>query len=319
MSDYKKDLIARFWEYQREYFADWQKYCERPFQPHGRPPVFLKHTAHHNILMEPGLSPIRQKQLLDEVPANARHRWFRSMKSSQALAQSVFANLKIINCLHYLAEVTDESGEPLFGDAPVIPSNLTLEYAVSFLGEPRPTNLDVFISGDYQVAIECKFTETEVGKCSRPGLKKRDSNYETDYCDGNYSRQRGRKARCSLTEIGVLYWKYVPELFVWRDDTDHKPCPLDKNYQLVRNLLAACIRPDGSSSPKRGHVLIIYDERNPAFKEDGHGFTAYEETRAALKTPSLLRKCSWQRITGHLRTKADLSWLTELFAVKYGL
>lgn len=171
MSDYRKDLIARFWEYQRDCFPDWQKYFERPFQPDGRPPVFFKHTAHHNVLMEPSLSPARQKQLLDEVPVNTRHRWFRSMTSSQALAQSVFANLKILNCLHYLAEVTDESGEPLFGDAQVTPSNLALEHEVSFLGEPRPTNLDVFISGDYQVAIECKFTETDVGKCSRPGLK----------------------------------------------------------------------------------------------------------------------------------------------------
>jgi len=104
MSDYRKELISRFWEYQRDCFPDWQKYFERPFQPGGRPPVFLKHTAHHNILMEPGLSPIRQKQLLDEVPVNARHRWFSSMTSSQALTQSVFANLKIFNYLHYLAE-----------------------------------------------------------------------------------------------------------------------------------------------------------------------------------------------------------------------
>jgi hypothetical protein len=318
MTDYRKELISRFWEYQREYFADWQKYFERPFQPDGRPPVFLKQTAHHNVLMEPGLSQVRQKQLLDEVPANARHRWFRSMKSSQALAQSVFANLKIFNRLHYLEELTDELGEPLFGAAQVTHSNLTLECEVNFLGEPRPTNLDVLISGDYQVAIECKLTETDVGSCSRPRLTKRDSNYDRDYCDGTYTRQRGRETRCSLTENGVLYWKYVPELFAWRDDTDHAPCPLYKNYQLVRNLLAACTRSDGSSSPKRGHVLVIYDKRNPAFQDGGHGFSAFEATRAGLKIPGLLRKCSWQRITGHLRTKADLSWLTEQLAVKYG-
>ena len=114
--------------------------------------------------MEPGFSPARQKQLLDEVPASARHRWFRSMTSSQALTQSVFANLKILNCLHYLVELTDESWGPFFGEAQVKPPNLTLEYIVSFLGEPRPTNLDVFISGDYQVAIECKLTETVSGE-----------------------------------------------------------------------------------------------------------------------------------------------------------
>jgi len=45
-----------------------------------------------------------------------------------------------------------------------------MEYTVGYLNEPRPTSLDGFISGDYQVAIECTLLEREVGTCSRPGL-----------------------------------------------------------------------------------------------------------------------------------------------------
>ena len=315
ISDYRKALIAGFWEYQKEQFSDWQTYFERPFSPDDRPPVFEKHTANHNVLMEPDISPDKQKDLLNEIPESARHRWFRSMRSSQALAQSIFGNLKISDCLHYMGELLDESGEPLFGKAEVTSENFSMEYVVDFLDEPRPTNVDGFISGDYQVAIECKFAETEVGTCSRPRLKKRDPNY----CDGTYTRQRDRGERCSLTEIDVRYWRYVPVLFTWRNDTDLMPCPLYSNYQLVRNLLAACIRPDGTRSPETGHMVLIYDERNPAFQMGGRGFTAYEETRAALKVPSLIRKCSWQRITGHLRNKARLEWLCEQLAQKYGL
>ena len=54
-----------------------------------------------------------------------------------------------------------------------------MEYKIDYLGEPRRTSLDSYISGDYRIAIECKFTEAEVGSCSRPRLKPTDSNYES--------------------------------------------------------------------------------------------------------------------------------------------
>ena len=65
--------------------------------------------------------------------------------------------------------------------------------------------------------------------------------------------------------------KYVPDLFTWKSDVDHVPCPLHKNYQLVRIILAACKRPTGSVLPEKGHVVLIYDERNPAFQKGGVG------------------------------------------------
>ncbi|TET51218.1 MAG: hypothetical protein E3J64_07250 [Anaerolineales bacterium] len=193
-----------------------------------------------------------------------------------------------------------------------------MEYHVDCLGEPRPTSLDGYFDGDYRVAIECKFTETDVGSCSRPRLKPGDSNYERDHCVGDYSRQRGRTERCSLTEIGVRYWRHVPSLFSWPSDTDLSTCPLNKNYQLVRNILAVGVGIDGRASPARGHVALVYDERNPAFTDGGDGYAAYSETRHALREPGMLRRCSWQRIIQHIRHKRYLPWLTEDLALKYG-
>ncbi len=319
ISEYRKELISRFWKYQQEVYKDWENYFERPIRQDDRPPVFLKHTAHYNILMSPEITNEMQQKLIGVISVHERHRWFRSMTSSQALAQSVFGNLIVYDRLDYLNEITDESGKQLFGADITRPKAFIMERKVDFLGEPRPTSLDCFISGDYQVAIECKLSEVEIGSCSRPRLKKSDSNYERDFCNGSYTRQKGRKERCSLTEIGVLYWKYIPQLFNWPNEVDYETCPLNKNYQLVRNILAACVRTDLSVSPKNGHVVLIYDQRNPAFQERGNGHRAYEEIKMALKEPGNLMKCSWQNIISRLRKKLDLLWLTDQLKSKYGI
>ena len=319
MTIYKEDLVNRYWAYQRTIFPAMEDYFERPYAPNGRPPVFLKHKAWKNVIAKPDVKQEEANRLLSLLPEGERHKWFHSMNSSQALAQSVFGNLTIYNHINCLAGLTDDSGKPLLGKAQVSYENFNMEYEVNYLGEPRSTSLDGFISGKYQVAIECKFTESEVGSCSRPLLRRSDSNYDSDYCDGTYVQQRGRMTKCSLTGIGVLYWNYIPQLFVWQNDADLVPCSIKKNYQLVRNILAACVRSDGSVSPENGHVVLIYDERNPAFQQGGNGFAAFEQTRNALKVPSLLRKCSWQRIINHLRHESIIPWLTEQLELKYGL
>jgi len=277
---------------------------------------------HHNVLVRPGSTPEENARLIELVPKNERHRQFGSMNSSQALAQSVLGNLAVHNELRCLNEITDDdSGEPLFGNAELSSDNFVMERKVTYLGErePHQTSLGGFISSEYQVAIECKFTESEIGSCSRPDLKPWKPTYETEFCNGTFTKQRGRTERCALTEIGVLYWKYIPELFKWGTATDLSPCPLHGNYQLVRNVLAACVRSDGTVSAANSHAVLIYDERNPAFQNGGRGFVAFQDTREALKDPSVLRKCSWQRIVKHLRSKMILPWLTDQLALKYGL
>jgi hypothetical protein len=239
------------------------------------------------------------------------------MNSSQALTQSVLGNLAVHGHLHCLGALCSDDGEPLLGKAKACFSNFSLEYRVKHLGEPQSSQIDAFISGNHQVAFECKFTENEFGCCSRPLLTPTDSNYVVDHCTGDYIEQHGRAQRCSLSARGVKYWEYVPVLFHWQNDADLAPCPLHRNYQLVRNVLAACVRPNGAVSTQGGHVVVIYDERNPAFQAGGRALAAYIDARLALKDARLLRKCSWQRITRHLRDKAILPWLTEALALKY--
>ncbi len=319
MTSYKEDLVNGYWDYQRRFFPDVQRYFERPFAPDGRPPVFLKHHARLNIIVNPNATQNETRRLFDVLRGLQRHRWFGSMNSSQALAWSVLANLKTHYHLNLLAEINGDDGEPLLGKAQVSPESLVIEHKINYLGEPRPTSLDALVSGPYQVAIECKFTEAQVGACSRPRLKPWDPKYKTEFCNGSFSRQLGRKERCSLIGIRVLYWKYVPELFTWNSNIDLNSCPLHENYQLVRNILAACVRSKGTVSAEYGHVAVIYDERNPAFRTGGHCFSAFRRTQQALKVPGLLKKCCWQRIIRHLKERDVLPWLVELLRVKYGL
>ena len=168
-----------------------------------------------------------KQRLLDYIPPYEHHKWFRSMNSSQALAQSVFGNLAIHDCLEVLSDLLDDDGSPLFGGAQLSSDHFRMERKVGHLGEPQPTSLDVYFRGAYQVAVECKFTETEVGSCSHVQLKPG----PPSWCDGNYTL-KGRAHRCPLITTGVKYWQFVPELFHWKDDADIRPCPLYRNYQL---------------------------------------------------------------------------------------
>jgi hypothetical protein len=319
MIDYKSDLNKRYWEYQKSRFSDWQKFFERPYAPDGRPPVFLPCEAWRNIIINSCADQTERDRLLALVPVGEMHKWFRSMNSSQALAQSVFGNLAIYGFLSCLSDLKDDDGMDLFGKARITSDNFAMEHKINYLGEPHPTSLDGYISGAYRIAIEGKFTEAEVGQCSRPRLKKTDSNYESGFCNGSYSRQSVRRERCSLSEIGVLYWHYVPYLFKWKNVVDLYPCPLNRNYQLVRNILAVGVKPNATVSLNDGHVILIYDERNPAFQKNGDGQKAFTGTQTALREPRMLRKCSWQRIIQCIRANKLLPWLTEELAFKYGL
>jgi hypothetical protein len=318
-TDYMADLLQRYMKYQETQFANKQTLFDSKYVKPANPPVFTICQAWRNVIINPNANLKEIDQLLDLIPDGKRHKLFRSMNSSQALAQSILGNLAINDSLHYLHEIKDDEGHDLFGKAQISSDNFEMEYKVNYLGEPRSTSLDGYISGDYRIAIECKFTEKEVGTCSRPRLTPADSNYESEHCNGAYSIQRARKERCSLTEVGVLYWRYVPSLFKWKNDSDLILCPLNKNYQLVRNVLAAGVKPDGTVSLNNGHAVLIYDERNPAFQNNGDGLVAYLEVQKALQEPTMLRKCSWQRIVKHLREKDVLSWLTENLSLKYGL
>ena len=223
MTDYKTDLLQRYWKYQETQYANEQTLFDSRYVKPASPPVFIRSKARKNVITNPSASEQEKLKLFDPIPEGEFHKWYGSMNSSQALAQSVLGNLFVHSSLHYLSELKDDEGMDLFGEARISSDNFAMEYKVNYLGEPRPTSLDGHVSGDYRIAIECKFTEPEVGTCSRPRLESTVSNYESEHCNGTYSIQRARKERCSLTEIGVLYWGYIPSLFKWNNDSDFNP------------------------------------------------------------------------------------------------
>jgi Restriction Endonuclease associating with ARP len=122
-----------------------------------------------------------------------------------------------------------------------------------------------------------------------------------------------------LTEIGVLYWRHVGELFGWSSKTDYRPCPLHKTYQLVRNVLAACVDDHGKLHTDRGHALVIYDQRNPAMARDGACDRQWQAAYEALQARSTLRRLSWQAFIAQWPGDPVLNWLKEELAAKYGL
>ena len=194
-----------------------------------------------------------------------------------------------------------------------------LEHQVQTLGEPRRTSVDVLLeAGSRRVAVECKFTEREFGVCSRPKLRPDESSYADQHCDGNYRVQRQRRNRCALTEIGVRYWTFLPELFDWSADEDMIPCPLSTVYQLARNALAATVT-DAGIDPDSGHVLVVYDARNPEFALGGAAQRQYDAISAASRIPGLIRRVSWQHVTGCLGAAPELAYLVTALSEKYGI
>ncbi len=187
------------------------------------------------------------------------------------------------------------------------------------LREPRPTSIDVLLAGPHRrVAIECKFTEPDFGTFSRPRLRPTDKSYAAQHCDRSYRSQAGRSARCALTGIGVQYWDHLPKLFAWSADRDHVPCPFGEVYQLARNALAAVVTSDGEVDPARGHALLVYDARNPAFGVGGKADRQWEDATAACLVPGLMRRLSWQRLLGFVSDAPELGWLIDGVRTKYG-
>ena len=315
--DYKATVVDRFWDYAESEFGDRPSLFKQSARLPDGPPEFVLEEAEYNLLYPPSAEPRVRQAIVTSLPTSERHRHFGSMRSSQALAQSVFGSLAALGKEDVLAGLTADDG------LPTVRSGMTvrMEYLVEHLGEPRPTSVDVWLDdGIQRVAVECKFTEREFGRCSRPTLKPgKNPNYERDHCDGSYTRQRGRRTRCSLTEIGVRYWQYLPELFDWSAERDMELCPLDGTYQLARNVLAACVRPDGTVDTDGGHALVIYDDRNPEFLPGGKAGRQWEASTQALAGRPLLRRCSWQRLVAHLANDPDLAWLVSGLAAKYGI
>lgn len=311
-------MINRLWVFAQAQHLDQTGVLESNERSDTRPPVVKLDAEIHNLILPEKVNSDFGTSVLSTLPDGEKHRHFRSMRSSQALTVSVFGALKVLGRVGLLDGLLCDDGLPAFFAGSEAPE-IEVEHTVSQLGEPRPTSIDVWLYGGYRTAIECKFTEEHFGDCSRPRLVEgKDKNFDQQHCDGTYTHQRNRGHRCSLTEIGVKYWKYIPEILSWDANQDHNPCPLNQTYQVVRNILAAVVQSDGALELDGGHALILYDENNPAFGPNGEACLQWNSTKASLKYPHLLRRCSWQRLLDHLALDSELEWLVSGLKEKYG-
>jgi hypothetical protein len=315
---YLEDLFRTFWAYRRSSFEPDDDVFDPRYVEGTHPPVFRQTHSDRNLINPPAARSDIIAAIAAMISPKNRHRAFASMRSSQALTQSVFAGLAQLDRLDALEDLEAEDGCPAFFDS-AAGHELTLEHRVSTLDEPRPTSVDAFFNGPTKVTVEVKFTEPEFGRCSRPLLRPQDPSFARGHCDGSFTIQRNRTKRCSLSELGVNYWQFVPHLFVWTAEEDYRPCPLNFTYQLIRNVLAACVGDGAHLDTEKGHALVIYDARNPAFHSGGLADAQWWAAVRALRYPRLLRRVSWQRIAAHLDQFRDLDWLTGALGDKYGI
>ncbi len=304
-------MFKRFWQFRNNKYKDAQNLFDCLYSEEIRPPVFSRENGYRNIILKEDMTEDIKKSILEQIPKGKWHKWYNSMTSSQALTQSVFGNLIVLKRLNVLAEINGDDGKPIFLRNFDYEKNCKLEYVVNYLGERRSTNIDVFFDENYRVAVECKLMEYEIGPCYAGRQKKE--------CDDRYKSRIGEFERCLKTRAGAKYWEYIPLVFNWSANVDYNPCRILDTYQLVRNVLAACVRENGELQCDKGHAVLLYDNRNPEFKSGGQGFIAFQEVKDALKKPSLLQKCTWQQVLLSIRSYQELDWLSDLLFEKYGL
>lgn len=319
MTGYLIGLRKGFREYRDANFPSAQSNLfER--RAEGGAVVFKREHRDRNLMIPPPCSISERADIVSRISRSKRHRHFGSMQSSQALAQSVFGTIDVLGRLPKLSTIRAEDGRPAFSST-LSQTKLELEKDIDTLGEQsgRSTSVDVWFDGPYRIAVECKLAEPKFGTCSRTRLKRTHKDFETQFCEGQYARQRGRKTRCSLTEINIRYWDYAKAAFGWSPEVDHRQCPMNNTYQLVRNVLAACVMKDGTLNEGIGHALIIYDQRNPAMAQDGECERQWQEVYGALQNGGTLRRLSWQSLIAQWPRDDLLDWLRDELKAKYGL
>ena len=71
--------------------------------------------------------------------------------------------------------------------------------------------------------------------------------------------------------------------------------------------------------PNSGHVLVVYDARNPEFAAGGVAGRQYESAISACRVPGLIRRLSWQHLVDAFTCAPELAYLLAGLEGKYGI
>jgi hypothetical protein len=254
----------------------------------------------------------------------AIHDYISHIASSQALCWNIILPMKKHDNFAPLFEVVSSAlakegvaSEFDFG----IETTEVLELNVGQdLGEDEKaaTSIDLYLRTPQGkvCAVEFKLTESDFGKCKLP----HDRNHK---CDGNYGSPQNVEVNngfmCYLAMKGRQYWNIGGQYNLLNPTRMHRPCPLDRYYQALRNLMVAKKRGQESSDKEiRGIFVLAADERNEAFWGSQNRYDSFKRYLADVRgkpVPDVFR-VSIQDIVNSF--SGSLSQYKEYFQVKYG-
>ena len=254
-------------------------------------------------------------------PDIAIHDYVGHIASSQALCWNVVMPMKKHDNFTPLFETLSEAFQAVglisqfdFG----IETTAVLELNVGEdLGEGRlATSIDLYLrTADGKVcAVEFKLSEPNFGECKLFRSKKCDGVY-----GGSNNIQTNAGYMCYLAKIKRRYWQLGGQYNLLDPTKVNDPCPLNKYYQALRNLMVAKKRAGESLGKEvRGVFVLAADERNDAFWGPGNHFDSLKKYLCEIRgeeVPDVFR-VSTQDIVK--RFSGSLAGYKEYFNVKYG-
>lgn len=234
------------------------------------------------------------------------HKWIHHGLSSQAFLFNLLGPLVVDKKWHIFDEILHQAGIKLLASIASAEFEVEDREALNELkGQPTSIDLCLYTKANESVFIEFKFTEKNFGGCSVFG--------DGD-CDGRNPAENFNL--CYLHKIEKrLYWELMKNHGLLTKKIKRSfQCPFTTLYQFYRLILFAL--------EKKGHFLLLYDERNPSFLSErgsvkrGLFNLAYEEL--PHEAQHICRALSVQTILSVLKKYPELTWTSELGEKYFG-
>ncbi len=284
----------------------------------------LRYLNFHPDIMEQAkdlLTGRVDRQYRGASPDIAIHDYIGHIASSQALCWNIVIPMKKHDNFTPLFETLNKAFQAGGLDSDFdfgIETTAVLELNVGEdLGEGRlATSIDLYLrTPEGKVcAVEFKFTEPNFGECKL---------YKSKKCDGIYGSPNNMQVNdgymCYLAKIKRRYWQLGGQYNLLDPTKVNDPCPLNKYYQALRNLMVAKKRAGESLGKEpRGIFILAADERNDAFWGPGNHFDSLKEYLYKVRGKSIpdVFRISNQDIVR--RFSGSLEGDKEYFTVKYG-
>lgn len=244
----------------------------------------------------------RRKELGQGFPL---HRFIHHGLSSQAMLFNLIGSLIVREDLSVLEAVFVKNGIPW----PTGKVNATFEVEkrdVFNEDSGQPTSIDLVIKGNEAepaLFIEAKFVEHEFGGCSV---------FRDGDCDGR--NPVGDLSLCYLHHIGRRYWDHMSDYgFLQGLILDSPTCILANYYQFFREVLFAI--------HQGGYFILLCDDRNPTFLNDGpkgtRGLWPFLVSLIPDSVQTRLKRISIQEVFRAIRASGRHEDWTDQFAARY--